>query len=75
MNVTIERATGADARDILALQRLAYQSKAALYDDFGIPPLTQTLDELESEFDNHLFLKAVLTQLPQVLCDTAIVGG
>jgi hypothetical protein len=28
-----------DAEAILALQRLAYQSEAAIYDDFTIPPL------------------------------------
>lgn len=61
MDVTIEQATTADARDILALQRRAYQSEAALYDDDGIPPLTQTLGEVESEFDDHLFLKAMLS--------------
>ena len=32
-----------DAAAILVLQRLAYQSEAAIYDDFTIPPLTETL--------------------------------
>lgn len=60
MNVTVARASPDDARDILALQRLAYQSEAALYDDLGIPPLTQTLDELGAEFGDHVFLTALL---------------
>ncbi|PKN07698.1 MAG: GNAT family N-acetyltransferase [Deltaproteobacteria bacterium HGW-Deltaproteobacteria-8] len=49
----------ADAEAILALQRLAYQSEARLYDDWGIPPLTQTLEDLRAEFPTHLVLKAM----------------
>lgn len=56
--MTIETATAADAADILALQKLAYQSEAELYDDFTIPPLTQTLDEITAEFGRRVFLKA-----------------
>ena len=48
-----------DAAEILALQKLAYQSEAALYDDNHIPPLTQTLPEIQSTFASHRFLKAV----------------
>ena len=55
----IEPATVADAADILALQKIAYQSEAELYNDFTIPPLTQTLDEIAAEFALRLFLKAV----------------
>lgn len=49
----------ADAADILALQRLAYESEARLYGDWTIPPLTQTLEELRAEFDRLVILKAV----------------
>lgn len=45
----IEAATERDADEILVLQRLAYQSEAVLYDDWSIPPLTQTRAELEQE--------------------------
>jgi ribosomal protein S18 acetylase RimI-like enzyme len=54
--------TGADSRDageILALQIKAYLSEAELNGDFSIPPLTQTLSEIESEFPEKIFLKAV----------------
>lgn len=40
------------------MQRLAYQSEAAIYQDFTIPPLTQTVEELEEDFIDHIFLKA-----------------
>jgi len=56
---TIFPATLSDAPDILALQRLAYQSEARLYGDWNIAPLTQTLAELEAEFARLALLKAV----------------
>lgn len=52
-------ATSADAPEILALQRLAYQSEARLYGDWSIPPLTQSLEELRDEFSRLTILKAV----------------
>lgn len=48
-----------DAAQILNLQRLAYQSEAELYQDYGIAPLTQTLEELKEEFNNSVFLKLI----------------
>ena len=48
-----------DATAILALQRLAYQNEAAIYDDFTIPPLTETLEDLKTQFGRRRFLKAV----------------
>jgi ribosomal protein S18 acetylase RimI-like enzyme len=55
----VERATRADAADILQLQKLAYRSEALLYDDWQLPPLLQTLDELRAEFAGSVVLKAV----------------
>jgi ribosomal protein S18 acetylase RimI-like enzyme len=55
----IEQATTNDTAEILALQKLAYVSEAEIYDDFGIQPLTQTLDELVREFATHTVFKAV----------------
>ena len=48
-----------DAETILALQRFAYQSEAAIYDDFTIPPLTETLEDIKSRFHDREFLKAI----------------
>ena len=53
----IVRADISDAAEILALQRLAYQSEAVIYGDWSIPPLTQTLEELKKEFEEMTFLK------------------
>jgi ribosomal protein S18 acetylase RimI-like enzyme len=46
-------------QEVLALQYHAYQSEARLLDDFTIPPLLQTLEEIESEFASGVFLKAI----------------
>ena len=55
----IETASETDLSEILNLQRLAYQSEAILLNDFSIPPLLQTLEEVQQEFSNGVFLKAV----------------
>lgn len=55
----VERATAEDAATILALQKLAYQSEAQLYDDWTLPPLTQTLASLQEEFATSRVLKAM----------------
>jgi ribosomal protein S18 acetylase RimI-like enzyme len=55
----ITQATSADAQEILDLQKLAYQSEAALYQDYSIAPLIQTLSEITAEFHSRHFLKAV----------------
>jgi GNAT superfamily N-acetyltransferase len=55
----ITPATVDDAEIVLALQRLAYHTEAAIYDDFTIPPLTETLNDLKAQFRVRRFLKAV----------------
>ena len=56
--MNIEPAYVRDAEEILELQKLAYRSEAAIYDDYAIPPLTQTLEEMRADFNGNLFLKA-----------------
>ena len=58
MDVNIVRANIDDLPAILELQKLAYQKEAILYDDWTIPPLTQTLSEIQAEFEKIVFLKA-----------------
>ena len=57
--ITIEKAQENDLQEILALQYIAYQSEARLFNSTDIPPLKQTIDEVRNEFDNGIFLKAV----------------
>lgn len=59
MRHAIMPAIPADAPELLALQRLAYQSEARLYGDWAIPPLTQSLEELRAEFGRLTILKAL----------------
>jgi GNAT superfamily N-acetyltransferase len=59
MDISIIQASSEDAAEILALQKLAYQREAILNDDWTIPPLTQTLPEIEAEFETRVFLKAL----------------
>lgn len=63
----IDQACTCDLPEIWELQRLAYQSEAILLNNFSIPPLTQTLNEVEIEFQNGVFLKA--------LEDSRIIGS
>jgi ribosomal protein S18 acetylase RimI-like enzyme len=55
----IHPATIDDAEQILALQKLAYESEARLYEDWSIAPMTQTLESLLSELRNDTVLKAM----------------
>jgi GNAT superfamily N-acetyltransferase len=63
----IKQANIEDAEEILALQKLAYQCQAEIYDDYTIPPLTQSIEDIEAEFENYTFLKA--------LCDNSKIIG
>ncbi len=56
----IEQAQLTDAPQILALQKLAYLSEAEIWQDYTIPPLTQTLEDTEREFQTQTVLKVVL---------------
>jgi GNAT superfamily N-acetyltransferase len=59
-DMMIQDAVAGDAADILALQKLAYRSEAALYDDYTIPPLTQTLESMLQDIESQVVLVAVL---------------
>lgn len=58
--LAFENATIKDAREILDLQKLAYQSEAAIYNDFSIPPLTQTMEGMLNDFQKQAVLKVVV---------------
>ena len=58
MDVKIVQATINDMPEILELQKRAYKKEAVLYNDWTIPPLTQTLSEIQAEYEIRLFLKA-----------------
>jgi ech hydrogenase subunit C len=45
------RADKSDAPELLALQKIAYQTELELYGDDSLPALQQSLEDLESDFD------------------------
>ena len=55
----IQAAQREDAAAILALQHLAFQSEARLYNDWSIPPMTETLAASLADWDTHAVLKAM----------------
>ena len=55
----IIKANQSDLPAILLLQKLAYQSEAALVEDYSISPLTQTLDGVTEDFINGVILKSI----------------
>ncbi len=57
--LVIKKAQKNDLRTILELQYLAYQSEARLFNDSNIPPLQQTLEDVEKEFEKGIILKAI----------------
>jgi ribosomal protein S18 acetylase RimI-like enzyme len=59
MDYQITKAIIDDAEEILKLQKLAYQIEAKRYNNFEIPSLKQTLEELKKQFKDHIILKAV----------------
>ena len=55
----ILQACESDLKEILSLQYAAFQIEAELLKHHDIPPLKQTLADLQAEFDKQIFLKAV----------------
>lgn len=58
-HICIIRADKEDLSEILGLQYLAYQSEARLFNDEDIPPLKQTLADVENEYRKGIILKAL----------------
>ena len=63
----ISRAKIENLAEILELQKTCYKENALRYNDFDIPPMTQTITNLENEFENGIILKAAY--------ETRIVGS
>ena len=66
--MTILPVKAEDLPAILALQKRAFESEARLVGSYEIPPMTQTLADLEQEFATLVMLKAVIN-------DGEIVGS
>lgn len=55
----LRKATIADARSILRIQKLAFQSEAEIHNNINIPPLVQSLDSMQADFSSFDFYKAL----------------
>lgn len=55
----IEIATAKNLQEILELQYIAYQSEAKLLNNFDIPPLKQTIQDTQDDFEKGIILKMV----------------
>jgi ribosomal protein S18 acetylase RimI-like enzyme len=51
-----------DLGKILEIQKLAFRSQAEIYSDYSIPPLIQTLEEIEQDFLFQTYLKAAINK-------------
>ena len=58
MNVAVRNAEKTDLETILTLQKLCYREIGERYNDFSLPPLVETMPELETVFPSHTILKA-----------------
>jgi ribosomal protein S18 acetylase RimI-like enzyme len=58
--LVIRRAAFDEAEILLGLQRRAYRSEAALYENPLIPPMVQTVDELRAEIEKQTVLVGML---------------
>lgn len=59
-DMTVQPARLSDAAELLELQQLAYHGEAAIYNEFGIPPLTQTLDGMRADLERQTCLVATI---------------
>jgi ribosomal protein S18 acetylase RimI-like enzyme len=57
--IDIRDALESDAEEILEIQKAAFHQEGILYNDFSLPPLIQTLEELIRDFKAYVFLKAI----------------
>lgn len=59
LTIDIRDASASDAEALLEIQKLAFHGQGILYNDFTLPPLVQTQEELILDFKTHAFLKAI----------------
>ena len=58
-NIQIEIASKDDAVKILEIQKAAFHGQAKIYNNYELPPLTQSLESIVKEFHEKTFLKVI----------------
>ena len=64
-DIAIQKADYKDLPIILEIQKTAFLEEAKFYNDYKIAPLTQSLDEIQKDYQDHLFL--IATYLNQII--------
>lgn len=59
-NIRIEKAAFNDLKEILSLQKLAFQTEAEAHGNYDIQPLKQTYESICEDFETYTFLKATI---------------
>jgi len=67
VKINIHKASYDDLEEILELQKSAYVSEAGLYSEIVIPPMKQSLSEIQEEYEDNHFYKLVI--------DSSIIGS
>lgn len=63
MDFVIRKTEKKEAAAVLELQKAAYITEAKLYNQYDMPPLTQTLTNIRKEFSNHIFLGSYIDEV------------
>jgi GNAT superfamily N-acetyltransferase len=58
--IQIKTASIDDANKILEIQKTAFLDQARIYNNYQLPPLTQSLESIKNEFNGKTFLKVML---------------
>jgi hypothetical protein len=66
-DIIVEHANIKDASEILTPQKLGFSGVGAMYNDYIITPLIQTIKEIHADFKHQLFFK--------VAVEGAIIGS
>lgn len=57
--IEINKAEASDADEILEIQKKAFQIQGEIYNDFSIPPLVESLNDINEDFKQKSIFKAV----------------
>lgn len=57
--INIQRANVTDLEEILSLQKVAFMEVAKLMENYEIPPLLQTIQDLRNDFEQCIILKYI----------------
>ncbi len=66
----ISKANREDVEEILYMQKCCYLTEAEIINNYNIPPLMQTIEEINQDFDDQVILKLVFQN--KIICLSGI---